>query len=72
MVEYDLQLGNGHKCGILRCRFSPLAKARLWNAATGTLIRELQHPWEGPIFAVAFSPDSKTLLTRAADRTARP
>ena len=47
--------------------------ARLWDFATGTgpnlLGQPLQH--DAPIRAVAFSPDSQTILTGSDDRTAR-
>jgi WD40 repeat protein/serine/threonine protein kinase/Flp pilus assembly protein TadD len=43
--------------------------ARLWDAASGKLLRELRPG--GRVWAVAFSPDGKTVLTGSDDRTAR-
>jgi WD40 repeat protein/tetratricopeptide (TPR) repeat protein/serine/threonine protein kinase len=44
--------------------------AQLWNLATGTAIGPpLVH--QGPVRAVAFSPDGKTFLTGSDDQTAR-
>jgi WD40 repeat protein len=37
-------------------------KAQLWDAAAGKLLREMVGP-QGLVLAVAFSPDSKTILT---------
>jgi WD40 repeat protein/tRNA A-37 threonylcarbamoyl transferase component Bud32 len=53
---------------------SELARAgktvRLWEAGTGKAIGPpLQH--QGPVMAVAFSPDGKTVITGSWDRTAR-
>jgi WD40 repeat protein/tRNA A-37 threonylcarbamoyl transferase component Bud32 len=43
--------------------------ARLWDAATGELLRAFQH--SGYVQAVAFSPDGKTIATGSRDATAR-
>jgi WD40 repeat protein len=47
-----------------------LGTARLWDAATGDeLVRFEAH--DGPVIAVAFSPDGKWVLSGSHDRTAR-
>jgi WD40 repeat protein/serine/threonine protein kinase len=47
-------------------------EARLWDAARGTPLRQPLHRHaEGPVFAVAFSPDGRMVLTGGADGTAR-
>ena len=47
-----------------------LEKIRLWAAATGTLIREFDaHP--GGVFALAFSPDGKSLVSGGGDASAK-
>src|SRR5262249_34387963 len=43
---------------------------RLWDAATGRLIRNFKGHSEG-VFALSFSPDGKRLATAAIDSTAR-
>jgi WD40 repeat protein len=43
--------------------------ARLWDAASGKELHTLRH--DGPVVAVAFSPDGRTALTVSADKTAR-
>jgi WD40 repeat protein len=44
--------------------------ARLWRADTGTLVgKPLEHP--GPVWAVAFSPSGRTLLTGCEDGKGR-
>jgi WD40 repeat protein/tRNA A-37 threonylcarbamoyl transferase component Bud32 len=45
-------------------------QARLWDVATGNLVRRL-NGHEGPLLAAAFSPDGKTIVTASQDRTAR-
>jgi WD40 repeat protein len=42
--------------------------ACLWDAATGRLVRRLQHPG---LLGLAFTPDLKTVVTGSRDRTAR-
>jgi WD40 repeat protein len=51
-------------CGDLRS-----GEARLWEAATGKLLRTLPHGRE--VRAVAFSPDRRTLATASEDHTTR-
>ena len=46
------------------------ATARLWEAATGKLVRTLTHPRRGLTQAV-FSPDGKRIATGSLDHTAR-
>jgi WD40 repeat protein/serine/threonine protein kinase len=43
--------------------------ARLWDAASGRLLAELQHG--DAVWAAAFSPDGRTVLTGSDDNTAR-
>jgi WD40 repeat protein len=42
--------------------------ACLWDAASGRLVRRLEHPG---LLALAFTPDFKTVVTGSRDRTAR-
>ena len=44
--------------------------ARLWNARSGTQLLTLEGH-AGPVLSVAFSPESRAVLTGSADRTAR-
>jgi WD40 repeat protein/tetratricopeptide (TPR) repeat protein len=43
--------------------------ARVWDAATGTVLATMTHP--ASVYEAWFSPDGKRVLTRAADKTAR-
>jgi WD40 repeat protein len=45
-------------------------RARLWDAATGTLLRTLDHPEK--VYCVAFSPDGKTLVTGGDSDAGKP
>lgn len=44
-------------------------KARVWDAATGILLREMVH--DGRVESAAFSPDGTRIVTASADKTAR-
>ncbi len=44
---------------------------RVWNARSGAQTGTLSSGHQGPILAVAISPDGKTLITGSNDRTAR-
>jgi WD40 repeat protein len=68
-----------HQSAVMAVAFSPDGKtilsgsrdneARLWDAATGQLVGQLEH--QGPVVAVAFSSDGKTILTAGEDTTVR-
>jgi WD40 repeat protein/tRNA A-37 threonylcarbamoyl transferase component Bud32 len=80
-VATRMPLGEPLKHGgaVLGVAFSPNGKtfltgsrdktAKLWEAATGKLLRAYPHPME--VSAVAFSPDGKTILTGCEDKSAR-
>ncbi len=85
LQRWDLATGASlpglpHERRVFAVAFSPDGKtiltgtwntARLWDAVTGDLIRELPHGPKDPVFAVAFGPDGKTALTGGADGAAR-
>ena len=70
----------GHSADVTRVVISPDGKtlatasldatARLWDAATGTLLRTLTGHTEA-VRRVAFAPDGKTLATASNDKTVR-
>jgi len=68
----------GHKTWVYDAKFSPGGDtiltgsdtARLWNAASGELIRTLD-THAGKVWAVAFFADGKQALTAGEDKTAR-
>jgi WD40 repeat protein len=43
----------------------------IWDAASGTLVKEIKRAHVDTVLALEFSPDGKTLLTGSADRMAR-
>src|SRR5262249_33818407 len=57
--------GNG-KVAVTACRDN---KARVWDAATGTLLRPLPHP--SSLLAVACSPDGEAVVTGCDDKNGR-
>jgi WD40 repeat protein/serine/threonine protein kinase len=69
--------GSGGKAILTGCDVKPgreltdqlKGEARLWDAATGKLIRSLPHPHS--VHAVAFSPSGQQILTGADDNRAR-
>ena len=42
--------------------------AKLWNAATGELIRTLRNPYDTSVWSVVFSPDGSTAITGSFNR----
>src|SRR6185436_7766403 len=44
---------------------------RLWNPATGQLVRTIQAPGFGGVFAVAFSPDGSKIAAGYGDNLVR-
>src|SRR5262249_30291621 len=71
---------SGHSAEVWGVAFSPDDKyivtasvdktARLWDAQTGTFIREFVGHTD-TLYDVAYSPDGKTILTGSGDKTAR-
>src|SRR5438270_217063 len=65
--SFLLAVGTGRAgCGMSK---RPGTSARLWDLTKNELRAELVH--NGPVEAVVFSHDSKTLLTGSEDHTAR-
>jgi WD40 repeat protein len=69
----------GHRGAVQDARYSPDGKlllttgedntARIWDAATGRVIRVLQHP--NTVYRSAFSPDGRRVVTSDEDGVAR-
>jgi WD40 repeat protein len=57
-------------CGYHPSKKSGLGRILLWEAKTGTLVREIPAN-RGGVFALAFSPDGKRLLSGGGEDTAR-
>ena len=67
-LECRLKTGEPARVESYLERFPELSQD-LWDAATGKPIGpSLQH--QGPVYAVAFGPDGKTVLTGSSDKTA--
>ena len=78
-LNFPLQIFSGHSNWVMSVIFSPDGKyvltgsldktARLWDAQTGTELRQFIHP--EIIQTATFSPDGKYMLTGGLDKAAR-
>jgi WD40 repeat protein len=62
----SVPVGQPHACSSDRCRVLTVDEenvARLWDAQTGQLVSPIRPLPEATIFAAAFSPDSKVIVT---------
>jgi WD40 repeat protein/energy-coupling factor transporter ATP-binding protein EcfA2 len=80
LVPDSVLLQTGHSNWVLACAFSPDGRLilsgsvdnslRLWDAASGKLIRSLEGHSNG-VMACAFSPDGRLILSGSADNSLR-